>query len=323
MAAETTNKGTREDTRTDERVTVIFISGSGRSGTTILDRVLGLTPQTFSGGEMRFVWERNLIENRPCSCGVLFRSCEHWNAVMDEAFGGMENVPTEEIRALQRKVDRYRCLHWLIQPVRPPSFTRALHDYSHYLARFYRAIQTVTGRPLIVDSSKDPPQALILASSPAFDVRVIHLVRDSRATAFSWLRRKESRMASGPMLMQIRPVTTSARRWWYHNLTSELLRPKAAYYRMKYEDLVADPDAVLAGVASVLDIPVISNGREVNLPVQHLTTGNPIRFESGPATIKADNEWATKMSAKDFAVVTGMTAPLLLRYGYRLTRPQQ
>jgi hypothetical protein len=321
MAAKDT--GTRTDGRKDDPATVLFISGSGRSGTTLLDRLLGLAPQTFSGGELRFMWERNLLENRPCGCGALFRACEHWNAVMDEAFGGMDRVPLAEIRGLQKQVDRYRCLHWLMQPVRPAAFTRALRDYSYYLAQFYRAVQTVTGRSLIVDSSKDPPQALIMASSNAFDVRVIHLVRDSRATAFSWLRRKQSRMASGRMLMQIRPVTTSARRWWYHNLASEMIRPKVdAYYRMRYEDFVASPDRELGRMASTLSVPIVPIGREVVLPVQHQTTGNPIRFDHGPTTIAADNEWTSKMSAKDFAVVTSMTAPLLLRYGYSLNRPR-
>src|SRR5438105_15565281 len=64
--------------------TVLFIGGEGRSGSTLLDRMLGQLPGFFSTGELREVWNRGLIENLDCGCGLSFRSCSFWTAVGDE-----------------------------------------------------------------------------------------------------------------------------------------------------------------------------------------------------------------------------------------------
>lgn len=45
-------------------VKVLYIAGWGRSGSTILDNVLGQVEGFFSGGELSYLWERGLSENR-------------------------------------------------------------------------------------------------------------------------------------------------------------------------------------------------------------------------------------------------------------------
>ena len=48
----------------------------------------------------------------------------------------------------------------------------------------------------------------------------------------------------------------------------------------------------------------------------HTVAGNPIRFTRGPLEIRADAEWQALMPARQRAVVTGLTWPLLWRYGF-------
>jgi hypothetical protein len=39
-------------------------------------------------GELAYILERGLVENRLCSCGVPFRECPVWLEVLKQAFGG-------------------------------------------------------------------------------------------------------------------------------------------------------------------------------------------------------------------------------------------
>src|SRR3712207_200886 len=76
------------------------------------------------------------------------------------------------------------------------------------LERLYRAIQKVSGAAVIVDSSKRSTYAVLLSLLPFADLRVVHLVRDSRAVAYSWGRIKESPAVVGGRLM---PRTSPAK----------------------------------------------------------------------------------------------------------------
>jgi len=49
--------------------TVLFIGGLGRSGSTLLDRMLGRLDDVWSVGELVHLWERGLSQNNRCGCG--------------------------------------------------------------------------------------------------------------------------------------------------------------------------------------------------------------------------------------------------------------
>ena len=47
----------------------------------------------------------------------------------------------------------------------------------------------MSGRSVVIDSSKDPSYAYVLARAPEIDLRVAHTIRDSPAVAYSWAKR--------------------------------------------------------------------------------------------------------------------------------------
>lgn len=57
-------------------------------------------------------------------------------------------------------------------------------------ARLYAAAAEVTGARLLIDSSKRPSDAALLRLLPDVEPFYLQLVRDPRAVAFSWQRRK-------------------------------------------------------------------------------------------------------------------------------------
>src|SRR6266705_3371373 len=85
---------------------VLYIGGWGRSGSTLLDRMLGQVPGFFALGEVREIWQSGLRENRLCGCGASFRECPFWTRVGAEAFGGWDRLPLAEVLKLWRAYDR-------------------------------------------------------------------------------------------------------------------------------------------------------------------------------------------------------------------------
>ena len=73
-------------------VPVAFVGGHGRSGSTLLSRVLGAVPGFVTVGELCYLWDQGVLMDRMCGCGKSFSECEFWTAVGKEAFGGWDPV---------------------------------------------------------------------------------------------------------------------------------------------------------------------------------------------------------------------------------------
>jgi hypothetical protein len=307
-------------TSTDVRI--VFIAGYARCGSTLLERMLGQLEGFDSFGEMRHIWYRSFQDNQLCGCGVPFRRCAFWGEVVQRAFGGFEAIDAEGIGRNKR---------WLDNPVNIPriltggwtaTYRRRMASYTSKLLPLYRAMRDVSGADFLVDASKDPQHAYILRSVPGFDVRVVHLIRDSRAVAYSWRRvRRRPEIHWEGRDMPRYPAGRTAVAWSLTNLASGIApRVGLPYVRVRYEDLVDDPPAQLARILDDLGIEgrsfgFLSKGRAALGPA-HTVSGNPMRFETGEVLVEPDREWVYRMGAGDRRLVTMLTLPLLRRYGY-------
>ena len=224
-------------------VRILYVGGWGRSGSTLLDLMLGQAPGVFSAGEIREIWQSGLVENRPCGCERPFRDCPFWQAVGDAGFGGWDRIPLSEILRLRYSLDRPWSfpalpLGRLVDPI-----GARIQAYTETLRRLYEAIAEVSGASVIVDSSNLPSHAFLLRSMPSIDLRMIHLVRDSRAVAFSWRKQVEKRRSDAPSayLPQYDPGSSSVR-WMLYNGLTQAFRPlHVPYAFVRYEDLVRTP----------------------------------------------------------------------------------
>ena len=93
----------------EDKIKVIYISGSGRSGSTLLSLFLGKVLNGFPAGELRQIWHRGLLKNERCACGKRFRKCDFWNEVIKEALGSFKEQDILWICQLQRRID-YTCI---------------------------------------------------------------------------------------------------------------------------------------------------------------------------------------------------------------------
>ncbi|WP_243058738.1 sulfotransferase [Nocardioides sp. SR21] len=318
---------------TATRTRVVYVGGTGRSGSTVLANVLGEVPGLVSVGEVRFLWERGILQNRLCGCGDHFADCPFWSKVLDRAFG-----PDDERRAEDRSTTARRMCRSLAERTRMRSLPsqvgrrqRAIDpELATTLGRLYEAIAEVAGAEVVVDSSKLPTYAVQLADVPSITVQVLHLVRDPRAAAHSWRRRRAQPDLGETALMERRGAAKSAVLWRIWNTALErMCRSRGLEYRLlNYESFVADPRGelrrLLRGFAllapSQLD-PVLDELFEapdvVRLSSNHTVAGNPARHHHGSVALVPDDEWRDRLGAADRRLVSVLTWPTLPRFGYR------
>lgn len=301
----------------DDKIKVLYIAGWGRGGSTVLSTVLGHLDGFFPAGEVHQVWKNGIINNEPCGCGELFSECRIWNRIMEDTYNRGFIEPARMIEYKNRAV-RIRRLP--LMAISPGAHTFE-KDYIDSLGNLYKSIHRMTGSRVIVDSSKDAVYAQVLRRLPFIDLYVLHLVRDPRAVAFSWQRRKEI-IPGYDRIFSRKGSVQSSLKWLMINWIIQFLHKKSkrAYMLVRYEDFVFQPSVVLADILDFVseqkfNVPSTFN-QEMESKVNHMIGGNPMRFQRGKLKLSMDEEWVSGMKKRDKALITMLTLPLSMKYKY-------
>ncbi|MFC4906000.1 sulfotransferase [Actinomadura gamaensis] len=300
-------------------IRVLYVTGWCRSGTTLIGNLLAELDGVEHVGELRYLWTNGVLgtgTNRLCGCGDKIEDCGLWSAVLTRVAGGDPDRRREYAeRAVRRQDASLRTRHTRARLSAARARSLALPPAVTDMVRLYEAIAEESGASVIVDSGKFPAEAAALCGAPGVDVRVLHVVRDPRATAESWRTVKEYIPAMAPL--------RSTGYWVGFNLASELIGRAfpGRYLRVRYEDFARDPRAALARIMRLADLPgdppVDGEGNAV-LHVNHTVTGNPDRLRRGPLRVRRDDRWLATQPPRDRAVATGVALPLLPVYRYPL-----
>ena len=299
---------------------ILYIAAHSRSGSTILDRVLGQIDGAFTVGEIRNIWYRSFAENQLCGCNQKFNECKIWQDIVSEA--GIDADFAQDMHKLSRVVDRYKKIPQIIYPtLRGSDLNKTMTKFQEGLTKIYTGIETSIKPEFIVDSSKSSSYAMHLQQLKGFDVHVVHLVRDSRAVAFSRLRKKKRpEIHWKDEYMARTPAYKTAYQWDLMNLSMDLLKKFGSYSLVRYEDFIKDPKGV---VQTILNDMALSNknisfikGKKIELGMDHTVSGNPMRFKVGDIELRVDEQWKNEMTKFNKKVVTFMTYPQLKKYGY-------
>lgn len=286
------------------RPTVIYIAGSGRSGSTLVERLIGGVDGYTNVGELIDLFRRVHAGDELCGCGEPFSQCPFWREVGMRMWPeGWTTSNVRQIANLQSSVARQRYIpHQLAGPLATAGFRQSAAEYRRIYVKLYSAIQSASGARAIVDASKWPAQALAVAG-PDLDLRVIHLVRDVRGVAASLSRtditRPHARSGSDTMYSQ-QPYTAAAR-WVACQAEVELVRLRATVTRVRYEDLVAEPPQTLLRTLQDLGLEVNASDlshvhtSSASLTASHGLSGNPSRFEAGTVPLRLDEKWRSSM----------------------------
>jgi len=302
---------------------LLFVGGLGRSGTTLVERLLGELPGVCALGEVVHLWQRDIRSDERCGCGDRFSACAFWTEVGARAFGGWDNVDVYRVLALQAAVERTRHIPRLASPRLPDDYRALVEEYAGYYTAVYRAAAEVSGATVLVDSSKHSALAHCLRWSPGLDLRVAHVVRDPRGVAHSWTKVVARPEADGESEMTRYSPGRSALLWNAHNAAFGLLaRRGVPVRRVRYEEFLADPRAGLRSLASFAGLPLAPSDLDflgeshADLHAGHSAAGNPMRFSVGRIPLRRDDGWVSGLRSTDRRLVGAVCAPLLRAYGY-------
>jgi hypothetical protein len=297
--------------------TVLYIAGFGRSGSTLLERILGQVPGFVDVGELVFLWDRALTRDELCGCGTPFSACPYWTAVGERAFGGWDRVDVARALELKNSVDRNRHLMALLAPRCVPGFAAGLDEYlSEYIGPVYAAAAAVAGADVVIDSSKHSSTAFMLRHLRGVNLRVAHLVRHPQGVAYSWTKKVCRPEADGPDAWMPQYSAAASTAWWLFLNTSlrALSRLGVSTEVVRYEDLAHDPRGVARRLVALSGQPTddqsfaFIEGQHVHLRLSHGVAGNPMRFREGRVEVQPDDAWRLQPRRRDRLVVTAIAA---------------
>lgn len=305
-----------------DKLVVLNVYGSGRSGTTLIGTLLNQVEGVFYAGELQPLWGPSWLPDELCSCGKPALECPVWSRVLHQVIQDRHlSEFIAEMRDLRDTTSRAR--HLLFAPIlRKNSVWHARQRrFIEQTEQLYRAIQHATGCRVIVDTSKWPSYSALMARYSALDWRTVHLVRDPRAVAQSWTRSKAWRNRAGSEVRQ-QGILQSALTWVVQNALVEALRPAWTHsLRLRYEDFTHAPDRYMDILLSFIGIEHcslrLSAGEPLPLREHHILGANPDRLQRREISIVSDDAWRAQMPSAQRVLVWLISAPLALRYGYK------
>jgi hypothetical protein len=302
---------------------VVYIAGWGRSGSTLLQRLLGEVDGWFSAGELSLIWHNEL-----CGCGAAAFECGFWAPVLRDVFARNQDLDPGSLITLQDQwLDTNPAHLAVIAREGRRNGSQGRHPVSRYaglLADLYASTADSAEARVIVDSSKGAPYPYLIATHTDIELYVVHLVRDPRACAYSLAKKKLKRSDPPRYFGQIGP-TSSSLRWLRRNAVIDTLIRRGQrdrYLRVRYEDFAGQPEATLRSICSLLGEPdaglPFTGDRVVRLGSNHSIAGNRPGPYHGEVEIGPDHEWRARMDTRSRRLATLAAAPLMPRYGYPL-----
>ena len=299
-----------------EKIKIVYLTGFWYSGATILGRILRSSAQAIYVGEIRDYWIKGIKRNGRCSCGERFNDCNFWKKVTKEYFDSFPSLNIEKVtRDLLEleKTKSYPRLRKFIKHKDDEHFQNLLNNYLNHTEKLYAAIAKVSGKNIIIDSSRLPGRLLALSVSNKLDIYPVYMIRDPRGVINSLIK-KYNRNYGGKKPGLIRHILT----WNAKNLLSlnsiKISKLNSTRY-VWYDYFTSYPLETLDKLKAILNCTF--NYEKVNgkilfdLTAGHVFTGNRSRKESGKITIYNDTKWQQELSAYKKALISVTSLPLL------------
>lgn len=324
-----------------DRARMGYVLAASHSGSTLLAMLLGAHADICTNGELKFTNLGDIAKYR-CSCGEPIRTCPFWLSVRDAMSCrgyefSLENAGTD-----------YRSVHgWfagrVLRPLHNGPFLEHVRDtalrLSGHWRRAYPEIQSrnaalvrslleVSGKSVVVDSSKVALRLKYLLRNPELDVRVVRTIRDGRAVVltyvdpFNFADATDPNRRGGGTGQTYRPhamsVEGAAYLWRRSNEEAEAALAQVSperVIRVRYEALCADPMAVLGRVFNFLGVDPARGTLDFRSVGQHVI-GNGMRHDT-TSEIRLDERWKSVLTDKDLKTFDRVAGVWNRRFGYQ------
>jgi hypothetical protein len=270
---------------------------------------LGSHSKLESVGEIKNLGEY-VKDNKLCSCGKKFSSCDYWNNIIDNYDAMIKNDQVKvnnpyHLRDYDREFSIFEKINIHMHGYENLYSKELIKEYGLKNYYLFKSMLKYSGKELIVDSSKNPYRLVMLKLSNLFDIKVIYLFRDGRANLESKKRKAQnsergSARYPGAFKQTIRFVRKS-------NYIREVIRTlfnDCEVFALKYKVFTQQSKNSLNDFFDFFDLPQeidIIDANSKNFfanQIQHNIGGNRLRFKEIDE-IRYINKWENNLNKKE------------------------
>lgn len=313
------------------KVKLIYILAQSHSGSTLVDSILGTHPEISSSGELRYLnWQLERTKGTGgtveaetcCSCESDFRNCDFWSEVLaritqrtgndiindplsfDTSHFGHYSYQNSggHSRSFGDRLLGFLARKWLERGLPLEVICRLtprakLRIRNNWL--LYELMAEVSGRNIVVDSSKHLLIALLLQASRPEDVWFVFLHRDVRGLAYSHKKRATERGQQ----YSLRRTVLNAKVFEERIHRYKTYIPNLQYFDCTYEEVVRAPSSFLDRVAGAIGasadhVRQADDHFYIDPQNQHLVAGNPMRYR-GRQKVRFDSGWTKGLTSEE------------------------
>lgn len=320
----------------------VYILGASHSGSTLLAMLLNVHPDVTTIGETG-TGTMGDIDTYRCSCGELIKDCSFWKSVarrMREKYQdfSLDNFGTRFEFPSNAFVNRFLNFEHrgiFLECLRDTALRLFPHwreSQGRIMARCYdlaSAVLTESGARIFVDSSKLRHRLKFLLLIPEFNIKVIHLVRDGRAVALTYMRQDEFADSKEPSLRRggrgmegqataaDLPMKKAADEWRRCLQSAEHVLAgleKSRWIQVRYEELCKDPEGALRRIHVFLGTNYAHTLARFRAVDNHII-GNGMRLDTS-LEIRLDERWRENLTDQDLRIFNNVAGEMNRRYGY-------
>lgn len=320
---------------------LVYLLAASHSGSTLLAMLLGAHPEVCTAGELKATALGD-VDRYLCSCLEPIGRCAFWQAVGQEmgrrgfsfdvanAQTHLTNGESSYVRRLLSPLHRGRLLECCrdVALSFSSSWRRTLPRFQARNRNLVESLCDVSGKKVVVDSSKIGIRLKYLLRNTGFDVRVIRLARDGRAVALTYVDPARFADASQPRLRgggsggdresERLTIEQAAREWRRSNEEAEAVLarvPAARQLEIRYETLCTQPEKTLEGIFGFIGVDPALGTLNFRGAPQHVV-GNGMRLDS-TGEIRLDERWREVLTLEHLAVFDRVAGDFNRRLGYR------
>jgi len=287
---------------------ILYIMGTGRSGSTILEMLLKNNSGFGGVGELTHIFRDGFLNNEDCACGEKTANCTLWQKVRHQCGWRQEELPS--LIELMQSVEGHSSF-----PALASGLIRKdrLDQYRSVNQKLFLALKNSLNCRVVIDSSKYAGRALALSRLFPGRVRVICLTRSPRALIHAFSKKhKEEQWSKSPfqaMLYYIYVLICC-------RLTLRLAGVRAQHLR--YEDFSSNIQAIIRRIDVWGNYDLTSTRKSIEngsyFSVGHIVTGNRLR-KSGKVRFQPDTTEACNHGiASGLAIVIMNLCRIILRF---------
>lgn len=319
---------------------LVYIAGSGHSGSTLLDMLLGGHDQISSLGEVHrlTINARRSGQLYSCNCGKAINECPFWCKVADELQvmlhvdqpDILERHLVTEPRNLELDQDveawepgdpkkyRYRVdltaatmvvgqrSIWVLMSL----LSKDVRTYRNVIKNsliLYEAVRRAHHTPIVVDSTKNARRLQGLYLESHGRLRILNLLRDGRALCYSRMKRRNM------------PMAECARIWKMEQTKQQMIQrsiPDDLITSVRYEDLSEHTEQELSRICHVLGIEYQLSMLDFRNERHNIGGNHWMRFRHHETQVRRDDRWRSELAAEDLATFERIAGPLNRKLGY-------